>query len=398
MRALCWMGVNELSVESVDDPGLVNPHDAIVKVLLSTTCGSDLHFLGGYLPGMRAGDVIGHEFMGEVVETGSAVVETRTGTRVVVPSFISCGQCWYCDRELYSLCDTTNPNADLQRPVLGYPTAGIYGYTHPFGGYQGSHAQYIRVPFADQNCFRIPDSVSDEQALFVSDAAPTGFMGADFCGLSGGETVAVWGCGAVGLMAGCSARLLGAERIVMIDRIPERLRLARQRVGAETIDYTGVDSVVDTLREMTGGRGPDAVIDAVGMEGHGTGLHYAYDRIKQALRLETDRANALREAITACRKAGTVSVLGVYGVTDKFPTGVAMNKGLTIRSAQQHGQRYVPRLLEHIATGELDPSFLITHDMTLEAAPEGYRLFKDKADNCVRSVFRPWRPPQPAPA
>lgn len=389
MKALCWMGVNELSVENVDEPQLVNPHDAIVKVGLSTTCGSDLHFLGGYLPGMRQGDVIGHEFMGEVVDVGGEVTQTEVGARVVVPSFISCGRCWYCEHELYSLCDTTNPNADLQRAALGYPTGGIYGYTHPFGGYQGSHAEYIRVPFADQNCFRIPESVTDEQALFVSDAAPTGFMGADFCGIRGGETVAVWGCGGVGLMAAHSARLLGAERIVMIDRIPERLTLAREKIGAEIVDYTRVDSVVDTLREMTGGRGPDAVIDAVGMEGHGTGLQYAYDRIKQALRLETDRATALREAIMACGKGGTVSVLGVYGVTDKFPTGVAMNKGLTIRTAQQHGQRYVPRLLDYISRGDLDPSFLITHDLPLQESPKGYKLFKEKEDSCVRAVFRP---------
>lgn len=389
MRALCWTGINELSVETVDDPVLVNPHDAILRVTLTTTCGSDLHFLGGYLPGMRAGDVIGHEFMGEVIDVGSEVTATKVGARVVVPSFIACGSCWFCDHELYSLCDTTNPNADLQVPLFGYPTGGIYGYTHPFGGYQGSHAQYVRVPFADQNCFPIPESVSDEQALFVSDAGPTGFMGADFCGLQGGETVAVWGCGGVGLMAAQSARLLGAERIVMVDRIPERLQLAREQIGAETIDYTQVDSVVDTLREMTGGRGPDAVIDAVGMEGHGTGLQYAYDRIKQAVRLETDRAVALREAIVACRKGGTVSVLGVYILTDKFPMGAAMNKGLTIRTAQQHGQRYVPRLLDYIGRGELDPTFLITHDMTLEESPRGYELFKEKKDDCVRAVFRP---------
>jgi threonine dehydrogenase-like Zn-dependent dehydrogenase len=389
MRALCWTGINELSVETVDDPILVNPHDAIIKVKLTTTCGSDLHFLSGYLPGMRAGDVIGHEFMGEVVETGSAVDRTKVGTRVVVPSFIACDRCWYCEHELFSLCDTTNPNAELQVPLMGYPTGGIYGYTHPFGGYQGSHAEYIRVPFADRNCFPVPDDVTDEQALFVSDAVPTGFMGADFCDLRGGETVAVWGCGGVGLMAAASARVLGAERVIMIDRLPERLRLAQEKVGAETIDYTAVDGVVDTLREMTGGRGPDAVIDAVGMEGHGSGLQHVYDRIKQTLRLETDRATSLREAIVACRKGGIVSVLGVYGLTDKFPMGAVVNKGLTLRSAQQHGQRYVPRLLDYIEQGDIDPTFLITHDIPLEESPKGYELFKEKKDNCVRAVFRP---------
>lgn len=389
MRALCWTGINELSVETVDDPVLVNPHDAIVKVAITTTCGSDLHFLGGYLPGMRAGDVIGHEFMGEVVETGAEVTQIEVGARVVVPSFIACGRCWYCDHELYSLCDTTNPNAEMQVPLFGYSTGGIYGYTHPFGGYQGSHAEYVRVPFADRNCFRVPDAVTDEQALFVSDAIPTGFMGADFCDIQSGDTVAVWGSGGVGLMAAASARLLGAGRIIVIDRLPERLTLAQAKVGAETIDYTTVDSVVDTVREMTGGRGPDAVIDAVGMEGHGTGLQYVYDRIKQTMRLETDRATSLREAILACRKGGTVSVLGVYILTDKFPMGAVMNKGLTIRSAQQHGQRYVPRLLDYIGRGDLDSTYLITHDMPLENSPRGYELFKEKKDNCVRAVFRP---------
>jgi len=333
--------------------------------------------------------VFGHEFMGEVVEVGPEVARTAVGDRVVVPSFIACGSCWHCEREQYSLCDTTNPNAALQQPVLGYPTGGIYGYTHPFGGYQGSHAQYIRVPFGDVNCFRVPDGVSDVQALFVSDAVPTAFMGADFCDITPGDTVAVFGAGGVGLMAAASARLLGAERVIVVDRLPERLALASGRVDAETVDYTAVDSVQETLREMTGGRGPDAVIEAVGMEGHGTGVQQVYDRVKQAVRLETDRATALREAILACRKGGVVSLLGVYGVTDKFPTGMLINKGLTLRSAQQHGQRYVPRLLEHVARGELDPSFLMTHDMPLEDAVRGYQLFKDKEDGCVRAVFRP---------
>lgn len=389
MRALCWNGVNDLAVETVDDPTIINPHDVILKVNLTTTCGSDLHFIDGYLPGMRAGDVFGHEFMGEVVETGSEVARTPKGTRVVVPSFIGCNSCWYCAHELYSLCDTTNPNAALQQPVLGYPSGGIYGYTHPFGGYQGSHAEYIRVPHGDVNCFAVPEGVRDEQALFVSDAIPTGYMGADFCNIAGGDTVAVFGAGGVGLMAAASARLLGAGRVIVVDRIPERLEMARTHVDAETVDYSAVDSVQEALREMTGGRGPDAVIDAVGMEGHGTGVQQVYDRAKQALRLETDRATALREAILACRKGGVVSVLGVYGLTDKFPMGVITNKGLTLRSAQQHGQHYVPRLLEHIERGELDPSFLATHDMSLEESVRGYQLFKDKEDRCVRAIFRP---------
>ncbi|WP_039798732.1 zinc-dependent alcohol dehydrogenase [Nocardia araoensis] len=389
MHALCWNGVNDLAVETVPDPVLVNPHDVIVQVRLTTTCGSDLHFIDGYLPGMREGDVFGHEFMGEVVETGAEVTSIAVGDRVVVPSFIGCASCWYCDHELYSLCDTTNPNSAMQQPVFGYPTGGIYGYTHPFGGYQGSHAQYIRVPFGDTNCFRIPDGITDEQALFLSDAVPTGLMGAEFCDIHPGDTVAVWGSGAVGLMAGHTARLLDAGEIFVIDRFPERLRMAKEQFGAETIDYTAVDSVHEILRESTGGRGPDACIDAVGMEGHGTGIQQLYDRAKQLLRLESDRATPLREAILACRKGGIVSVLGIYGLTDKFPMGVVTNKGLTIRTAQQYGQRFVPRMFDYIQQGDLDPSYLITHDMPLDDAVYGYDIFKHKKEGCIRSVFRP---------
>ncbi|MHA6738449.1 zinc-dependent alcohol dehydrogenase [Rhodococcus erythropolis] len=389
MRALCWNGVNDLAVETVDDPRITNPHDVIVQVRLTTTCGSDLHFINGYLPGMKEGDVFGHEFMGEVIETGSEVTQTSVGARVVVPSFIGCKSCWYCDRDLYSVCDTTNPNAELQQPVFGYPTGGIYGYTHPFGGYQGSHAEYIRVPFGDVNCFAVPEGITDEQALFLSDAVPTGLMGAEFCDISPGDTVAVWGSGGVGVMAAHSARLLGAERVIVIDRFPERLQLARNVVGAETIDYSRVDSVQEALREATGGRGPDSCIDAVGMEGHGTGVQQLYDRAKQLLRLETDRATSLRQAVRACRKGGVVSVLGVYGLTDKFPMGLITNKSLTLRSAQQHGQRYMPRMFDYVLQGDLDPSVLITHDMPLADAVRGYELFKEKKDGCVRAVFRP---------
>lgn len=388
MRALCWNGINDLSVETVDDPTLLNPHDVIVQVRLTTTCGSDLHFIDGYLPGMREGDVFGHEFMGEIVETGPDVTQTHVGDRVVVPSFIACNHCWYCEHEMTSLCETTNPNPELQQPLLGFPTGGIYGYTHPFGGYQGSHAQYIRVPFGDANCFVIPDSVGDEQALFLSDAVPTGYMGADFCEIDAGDTVAVWGAGGVGLMAARSALLLGAERVIVIDRIPERLELAR-KLGAETIDYTAVDSVQEVLRESTGGRGPDACIEAVGMEGHGTGLQQLYDRAKQVLRLETDRASTLRQAILACRKGGIVSVLGVYGLTDKFPMGVVTNKGLTLKSAQQHGHRYIPQFFDLVHRGDLDPSVLITHDLSLEEGVRAYDMFKNKKDGCVRVALRP---------
>jgi len=388
MRALCWNGVNDLSVETVPDPEIVNPHDAILSVELTTTCGSD-HFIDGYIPTMKPGDVIGHEFMGVVEDVGPEVSKVKKGDRVVVPSFIVCGQCWYCNHQLYSLCDNTHPKPELQEPMFGYPTAGIYGYTHAFGGYAGAHAQYVRVPFADNDCFKAPEGLPDEQVLFLSDAAPTGYMGADFCNIQPGDTVAVWGCGGVGLMAQQSALLLGAERVIAIDRLPERLALAREHVGAETIDYTQVDSVPEVLKEMTGGRGPDACIDAVGMEAHGTGLQYAYDRAKQLAHLHTDRGEALREAIKACRKGGTLSILGVYGVVDKFPIGVIMNKGLTVRTAQQHGQAYMGRLLEHAAKGELNPSYLATHKFSLEDGPKGYAMFKHKTDGCVRAVFTP---------
>jgi threonine dehydrogenase-like Zn-dependent dehydrogenase len=388
MRAICWNGVNQLAVETVPDPILVNPGDAILKVRLSTTCGSDLHFIDGYIPTMKEGDVIGHEFMGEIVDVGPGVRKLRKGDRVVVPSFIGCNSCWYCDRQLWSLCDNTNPHPYLQEPLLGYPTGGIYGYTHAFGGYAGSHAQYMRLVHADVNCFPVPDGVPDEQALFLSDAAPTGYMGADFCSIEPGDTVAVWGCGGVGLMAQKSAFLLGAERVIGIDRFPERLRMAREHIGSETLDYTAVD-VAYALKDMTGGRGPDACIDAVGMEAHGEGLEHAYDKVKQVLHLHTDRGEALRQAILCCRKGGTLSILGVYGVMDKFPVGTIMNKGLTVKTAQQHGQRYLPRLLAHAERGELDPSFLATHRFSLEDGPRAYEMFKKKEDGLVRAVFAP---------
>ncbi|GEO17224.1 zinc-dependent alcohol dehydrogenase [Microvirga aerophila] len=389
MRALIWNGVNDLRVETVKDPEIVNPRDCILRVTMSTTCGSDLHFIDGYIPTMKAGDVIGHEFMGVVEDVGPEVKKVRKGDRVVVPSFITCGQCWYCKNKLYSLCDNTHPKPELQEPILGYPTAGIYGYTHAFGGYAGAHAQYVRVPFADNDCFKVPDGLPDEQVLFLSDAAPTGYMGADFCNIQPGDVVAVWGCGGVGLMAQKSAFLMGAERVIGIDRLPERLQMAREHVGSETINYEEVDSVLEVLKEMTGGRGPDACIDAVGMEAHGIGLQYAYDRAKQLMYMHTDRGQALREAILACRKGGILSILGVYGVMDKFPIGAIMNKGLTVRTAQQHGQAYMDRLLDHAQKGELNPSFLATHRFPLEDAPHGYAMFKHKEDGCVRSVFIP---------
>jgi threonine dehydrogenase-like Zn-dependent dehydrogenase len=388
MRALTWQGVNQLSVETVPDPVVVNPGDAVIKVRRSAVCGSDLHFIGGYVPTMRAGDVIGHEFMGEIVELGSAVGGLAVGDRVVVPSFIGCGECWHCSHDQWSLCDNSHPKPELPEVALGYPTGGIYGYTHAFGGYAGSHAEYVRVPYAAVNCFLVPEGVTDDQAVFVSDAAPTGWMGADFARIEPGDTVAVWGCGAVGLMAQNAARIMGAGRVIGIDFLPERLRLAEQ-IGSEVIDVNAVGSLHEALRDTTGGRGPDSCIEAVGMEARGRGVQGSYDRVKQALRLETDRATPLREAIMACRKGGTVAVIGVWGVTDKFPMGAVMNKGLTLRSAQQHGQAYVPTLLEHVASGALRTDLLATHVLPLEQGVEAYAMFKDKADGCVRASFVP---------
>jgi threonine dehydrogenase-like Zn-dependent dehydrogenase len=382
------MGINDLQVQTVPDPRIVNPHDVILKVRLTTTCGSDLHLIDGYIPTMREGDVIGHEYMGEVVEVGRGTTTLKVGDVVVVPSFIGCGTCWYCDHGLYSLCDDTHPKPELAEPVLGYPPAAIPGYSHAFSGLAGSHAEFIRVPFGDVNCFPVPEGIADEQALFLSDAVPTGWTGADFCDITPGDTVAVWGCGGVGLMAQRSAQIMGA-RVIAIDRLPERLALARERNGVETIDLEDSDSVLEELRELTGGRGPDACIEAVGMEAHGTGPQYALDRAKQALHLQTDRGSALREAMMAVRKGGVLSVMGVYGLIDKFPFGMLTNKGITVRTSQQPGQRYMGEMMAAVQSGELDPSYLITHRMSLEDSPRGYEMFKKKEDGCLRAVFNP---------
>jgi len=390
MKALCWNGINNLGVETVADPTLINKQDGIVKVSLSSVCGSDLHLLDGYVPSMKKGDIIGHEFMGEVVEVGSAVKSIQKGDRVVVGSIIGCGDCYFCQEESWSLCDNSNPNAALLEKAYGHASAGIFGYSHAFGGYAGSHAQYIRVPFIDKGAFKIPEGIEDERAVFVSDAFPTGYMAADMCDIQPGDIVAVWGCGGVGLMAMESAYLLGAERVIAIDRIPERLQLAKERAKAEILDYSQTDNIIEVLSEMTGGRGPDRCIDAVGMEAHSNSVDYYYDRVKQAVRFQTDRPTVLRQAIMACRKGGTVSIVGVYGgLLDKFPMGAAMNKALTLRMGQMHAQKYIPRLLEHVAIGDVDPSYLLTHKLSLDRGPEGYKLFKDKSEHCVRSVFAP---------
>ncbi|MBF4575492.1 zinc-dependent alcohol dehydrogenase [Frondihabitans sp. VKM Ac-2883] len=389
MRALTWTGVNETSVETVDDPAILNDQDVIVRVQLSTTCGSDLHLLGGYIPTMRSGDVLGHEFMGEIVEIGSAVRKRKVGDRVVVCSFVACGRCWYCTHELYSLCDNGNPNPAITETLWGSPIGGCFAYSHALGGFAGSHADYVRVPYGDHGTFPVPDGVSDEAALFASDAAPTGWTGADLAGITPGDTVAVWGAGGVGQMAARAAMLLGAEQVVVIDQLPERLHQVRQHVGAETLDFAQ-DDVLAELKERTGGRGPDVCIEAVGMEADGTGAQHLYDQVKQQLRLQTDRPTALREAIYACRKGGSVFALGVFaGLVDKFPLGAVMNKGLTLRGAQQHGHRYIPMILDRIAAGELSTEHLATHVLPLEQGPQGYEMFKTKDDGCVCAVFRP---------
>jgi threonine dehydrogenase-like Zn-dependent dehydrogenase len=387
MKAVCWTGVNDVRVEQVPEPSLLNPRDAIIKVRATTICGSDLHLYDGYIPSVLKGDILGHEFMGEVVEVGSRVKNLKPGDRVIVPSVISCGDCFHCKKGQFSLCDNSNPKPAMAEKLWGHATCGIFGYSHMLGGYAGSHAEYIRVPFADVGPRKVPEGLSDEQALFISDAFPTGFMGADFCNIQHGDTVAVWGCGAVGLFAMKSAWLLGAGRIIAIDRIPERLAIARKHCQAEVLDYTKVN-VAEALKELTGGQGPDACIDAVGMEAHETGFEGAYDRVKQAVRLETERPYVLREAIQACRKGGVVSILGVYGgVLDKFPMGAAMNKGLTLRMGQMHAQRYLDRLIGHVERGEVDPSFVVSHRMALDDAPRAYDMFKKKTDQCLRVVL-----------
>ncbi|WP_447980044.1 zinc-dependent alcohol dehydrogenase [Candidatus Nitrospira bockiana] len=388
MRAACWYGTRDVRVEHVEDPKILNPHDAIIKTTLTAICGSDLHLYDGYNPTMQAGDILGHEFMGEVVDVGRDVTSLRPGDRVVVPFAIACGKCFYCTRLLWSLCDNTNPNAWMAEGLYEDSTAGLFGYSHLFGGYAGGQAEYVRVPFADVGALKVPGELSDEQVLFLSDIFPTGYMAAENCGIQPGDTIAVWGCGPVGQFAIRSALLLGASRVIAIDRFPERLAMAKRDGGVDVLNYEEVDDLVETLREMTGGRGPDACIDAVGMEAHGTTLAAWYDRVKQSMYLETDRPIALREAIQACRKGGTVSIPGVYsGVIDKVPIGAAFTKGLTFKMGQTHVHRYMRPLLDHILRRAIDPSFVITHRIPLEEAPRAYRLFQEKQDGCIKVVL-----------
>jgi threonine dehydrogenase-like Zn-dependent dehydrogenase len=389
MKANCWKGKKEVSVERVPDPQILNPRDAIVRVTSTAICGSDLHLYNGFIPTMKSGDILGHEFMGEVVEVGSGVTNLAAGDRVVVPFPIACGSCAQCERELYSLCENSNPNAWMAEKLWGYSPCGIFGYSHMLGGYAGGQAEYARVPFADVGALKVPDTLRDEQVLFLSDIFPTGYMAAEACNVQPGDVIAVWGCGPVGQFAIKSAYLLGAEKVIAIDRFPYRLRIARERAGAETINYEQTD-VFEALKEMTGGRGPDSCIDAVGLEGHAPGLSYAYDRVKQAMMMETDRPIALREAILACRSGGTISVAGVYGgFIDKFPMGAIVNRSLTIKSGQTHVHRYMRPLLQRIQNGDVDPSFVITHRMKLGDAPQGYEIFNNKDDDCLKVVLTP---------
>ncbi len=389
MKANCWMGRSSVEVREVPDPRILNSHDAVVRITSSAICGSDLHLYDGFVPTMKKGDILGHEFMGEVVEVGPDVRNLRAGDRVVVPFPIACGRCAACELGLYSVCENSNPNAGLAEKFLGHAPAGIFGYSHMLGGYPGGQAEYARVPFADVGPIKIEDGLADEQVLFLSDILPTGWMGAEMCDIKPGDVIAVWGAGPVGQFAVAGAYLMGAEQVVCIDRFAYRLRIA-ERAGATTLDYEEVD-VRDALLDLTAGRGPDACIDAVGMEAHYPNpALYAYDRTKQAARLETDRPYALREAVMSCRNGGIVSVIGVYaGFLDKFPMGAVMNRSLTLKAGQCHVQRYLRPLLARIREGDIDPSFVITHRLPLDEAPRGYQLFRDKQDECNKVVLTP---------
>jgi threonine dehydrogenase-like Zn-dependent dehydrogenase len=392
MRATVWSGRNTVQVENVPDPKILNDRDAIVKISSTAICGSDLHLSDGYVPTMKKGDILGHEFMGEVVETGKGVGNLKVGDRVVVPFPIACGNCWSCKNELYSVCENSNPNAGLAEKMFGHSTAGLFGYSRLTGGYAGGQAEYARVPYADVGPIKIEDDLTDEQVLFLSDIFPTGWFGADLCDIEGGEVVAVFGAGPVGQFAIASALMMGAERVIAIDQFDYRLQMAKNKAGAtDVIDFSQDADIVEQLKELTGGRGPDAVIDAVGLEAsHGHGAMHAVERMKQAQRQETDRGHALRDSILACRPGGIVSVIGVYGgLMDKFPTGAFMNKGLQLRAGQAHVHKYLPQLYEHIKKGDIDPSFVVTHRIPLDEAPDAYETFKHKQDDCVKVVLKP---------
>jgi threonine dehydrogenase-like Zn-dependent dehydrogenase len=388
MKAVCWEGTNDVRVEQVPDPVLLNPRDAIVRITSTAICGSDLHLVDGFIPTMKSGDILGHEFMGEVVEVGRGVGNLQKGDRVIVPFPIACGRCFFCTHDLWSCCDNSNPNAEIAEKLYGFSPAGLFGYSHMMGGYAGGQAEYVRVPYADVGPFKVPAQLADEQVLFMTDIFPTGYMAAENCNISQGDTIAVWGCGPVGQFAIRCAFLLGAGRVVAIDTVPERLRMAEE-AGAETLDSMQ-DDVFYRLKDLTGGIGPDACIDAVGLEAHGANLDYWYDKAKTMAFIATDRASTLRQAINCCRKGGTVSIPGVYGgFIDKVPMGAAFNKGLTLKMGQTHVHKYLPRLLKHIENGDIDPSFVVTHRVAIDDAPEMYKTFRDKKDGCIKVVLKP---------
>jgi len=389
MKALCWYGRHDVRVETVPDPKILSPRDAILKVTTTAICGSDLHLYDGYIPTMMPGDILGHEFMGEVVEVGPECRTLQVGGRVVVPFTISCGQCFFCKKGLWSLCDNSNPQAAKAEVLYGYSGSGLFGYSHMLGGYAGGQAEYARVPFADVGALKVNDGLADEQVLFLSDIFPTAYMAAENCDIRPGDTVAIWGCGPVGLLAIKSAYLLGAERVIAIDHHPHRLEIARAEGKADTLNYEEVD-VHEALRDMTGGRGPDSCIDAVGLEAHGHAIDALIDRAKAAVFLATDRPHALRQAILACRKGGTVSIPGVYGgLLDMFPLGAAFGKGLTFRMGQTHMHRYMRPLLERIRKGEIDTTFIISHRLPLDRAADGYATFYSHQDDCTKVVLKP---------
>ena len=391
MKAVCWMGKSDVQTLSVEDPRILNPHDAIIKITRTAICGSDLHLFDGFIPTMEAGDVLGHEFMGIVEETGKEVTNLKRGDRVVIPFTIACGQCLFCKKQMWSACDNTNPNAHLMEKAYGYSGSGLFGYSHMMGGYAGGQAQYARVPFANVGALKIESDLTDEKVLFLSDIFPTGYMAAENAQIQEGDTVAVWGCGPVGQFAIASAFLLGAARVIAIDRFPERLALARN-LGAITVDYSDEDtSVLTALKDLSGGIGPDGCIDAVGLESHFSDLQGIYDAVKTTLLLETDRPGVLRQAIQAVRKGGTLSIPGVYGgMLDKVPFGAAFGKGITMKMGQTHMHKHMKPLLERVEKGQIDPSFIISHRITLDDAPEMYKVWRDKKERVTKIVIDPW--------
>jgi threonine dehydrogenase-like Zn-dependent dehydrogenase len=390
MKAVTWCGKHKVSVANVPDPRILSPRDAIIKITTTCICGSDLHLYDGYIPTMQKGDILGHEFMGEVVEVGPGVAKDKlkVGDRVVVPFTIACGNCWFCKSQLWSCCDNSNPNAWIAEKAMGFSPSGLFGYSHMTGGYAGGQAQYARVPFADVGPMKVPEGLPDEKVIFLSDIFPTGYMAAENCQLKGGETVAVWGCGPVGQFAIASCFMLGAEKVIAIDDVPERLDMA-QRQGAITINMKD-EYIFDRLLQLTGGRGPDACIEAVGSEAHGATVDAWYDQFAVSTLMVTDKAHALRQAINCCRKGGTVSIPGVFGgIVDKIPMGPAFNKGLTFKMGQTHMMKYMKPLLDRVVEGKIDPSFVITHKLTLDEAPHAYKIFKEKKDHCIKVILKP---------